>query len=294
VNGTGGRATVIASAWNYTLAIHAAECNDGLDADGDGLVDYPADPGCDSPTDLFEKSPALVCDDGVDNDGDEHIDYPADPGCDSLTDPFERTPALVCDDGVDNDGDGRIDYPTDPSCTDPADASEVGTAACDNNVDDDGDGRIDHPADPGCTDLADASELGTAGCDNGADDDADGRIDYPADPGCRSLVGLEDPQCQDGLNNDGTEDALIDFDGGQSIYGPCSGGVCPPGVSDPNHDGVADPDPNCGGPADNNEMTPSPLPWGCGIGPELLLLGPLLAAARRRPSSAAPRPRREA
>lgn len=32
----------------------SAACNDGLDNDGDGLIDYPADPGCVSPTDTGE------------------------------------------------------------------------------------------------------------------------------------------------------------------------------------------------------------------------------------------------
>jgi hypothetical protein len=60
-------------------------CSDGLDDDLDGLVDHPADPGCDSPTDASERSPALECDDGIDNDLDGLIDHPADPQCGSPT-----------------------------------------------------------------------------------------------------------------------------------------------------------------------------------------------------------------
>lgn len=75
-----------------------AQCSDGLDNDGDGLIDYPADPGCSSPADSDEynappppppRPSAPQCSDGVDNDGDGLIDYPADGGCSSLTDDDE-------------------------------------------------------------------------------------------------------------------------------------------------------------------------------------------------------------
>jgi hypothetical protein len=60
-------------------------CADGLDNDGDGVVDHPADPGCASPDDPDETDPPppppAVCADGLDNDNDGLIDHPADPGC---------------------------------------------------------------------------------------------------------------------------------------------------------------------------------------------------------------------
>src|SRR5690606_36034198 len=65
----------------------APECSDGADNDGDGLVDFPDDPGCESADDDSEldgRPPA--CSDGVDNDGDGLVDHPADPGCDSPED----------------------------------------------------------------------------------------------------------------------------------------------------------------------------------------------------------------
>jgi hypothetical protein len=82
-------------------------CSDGLDDDGDGLVDFPSDPGCASASDLDERSPLLACDDGADNDGDGVADFSADPGC---RDPAFPTEAPACQDGVDNDGDGAIDF----------------------------------------------------------------------------------------------------------------------------------------------------------------------------------------
>jgi hypothetical protein len=142
-----------------------------------------------------------------------------------------------CDDGIDNDIDGSID------CSD-----------------------SDCSGDPVC--------VSAEACSNGIDDDGDGLADYPADPGCASPSATnEAPQCQDGLNNDGAFG--IDFDGGESVHGACSGGVCPPGVSDPNEDGVADPDPQCTSFWDNREAASS-SGGSCGLGIELALLLPLL------------------
>ncbi len=60
-----------------------AQCNDGLDNDGDGLGD-DTDPGCESSSDDSEEPnpfPLPACADGLDNDGDGQTDYPDDPGC---------------------------------------------------------------------------------------------------------------------------------------------------------------------------------------------------------------------
>jgi len=117
-------------------------------------------------------------------------------------------------------------------------------------------------------------------CADGLDNDGDGYIDYPEDPGCRDAgFANESPQCQDGSNNDA--DGLIDFDGGQSIWGDCTGlpGGCPAEVSDPDGDGVADPDPQCLA----SWMRESTHSSGCGLGAEatLVLMG-LLVLRRRR------------
>ena len=68
-------------------------CNDGLDNDGDGLVDYPEDTGCESLVDGDEYDEPIVyeCNDGLDNDGDNLTDYPADPDCTSLEDNSEES-----------------------------------------------------------------------------------------------------------------------------------------------------------------------------------------------------------
>ncbi len=74
------------------------ECNDGIDNDRDGALDYSAyswgngDFGCSSPTDRDERYPEAVCQDGRDNDGDGLIDFPLDPGCSSRQDNDEFHP----------------------------------------------------------------------------------------------------------------------------------------------------------------------------------------------------------
>jgi glucose/arabinose dehydrogenase len=85
-------------------------------------------------------------------------------------------------------------------------------------------------------------------CSNGQDDDGDGLTDYPADPGCANADSAkENPQCNDLVDNDG--DSLIDLN-----------------------------DPGCmNRPFRNKEGN-----TGCGIGFELALLLPALAALRRR------------
>jgi len=83
------------------------ECSNGVDDDGDGLADFPNDPGCSSATDFLEVSAALPCDDGVDNDGDGFVDFPRDPACQTGLSPKENP---RCDDGIDNDGDGKADW----------------------------------------------------------------------------------------------------------------------------------------------------------------------------------------
>ena len=71
-----------------------------------------------------ETVPAVACADGIDNDGDGLVDL-ADPGCESAIDDSEvdAPPAAACADGIDNDSDGLIDL-NDPGCTDASDDSE--------------------------------------------------------------------------------------------------------------------------------------------------------------------------
>jgi len=97
------------------------ECQNGIDDDGDGRVDFPSDTGCESAADFLETSALLPCDDGIDNDGDGLTDYPNDPACQTGTSAKENP---QCDDGIHNDGDGKADWDgaglgePDPQCVD--------------------------------------------------------------------------------------------------------------------------------------------------------------------------------
>jgi len=73
---------------------HVPECRDGVDNDGDGAVDYPADFGCLSTEDDDESNPLAQCQDGLDNDGDGLVDFPVDPGCTSYQDNDEYNQPL--------------------------------------------------------------------------------------------------------------------------------------------------------------------------------------------------------
>ena len=74
-----------------------ADCNDAVDNDADGLIDYPDDPGCSEITDNSELDPVPECRDGLDNDNDGSVDHPADTSCESPEDASER--ASCSDDG---------------------------------------------------------------------------------------------------------------------------------------------------------------------------------------------------
>jgi len=107
------------------------ECSDGIDNDGDGLIDFPDDPGCVGENDVDESSlPAPQCSDGRDNDNDGKIDFPQDPGCidahqDTETDDCPDGPNCPqCSNGQDDDGNGQTDYPSDTGCISAADTDE--------------------------------------------------------------------------------------------------------------------------------------------------------------------------
>lgn len=82
-----------------SIIVQAPQCSDGLDNDGDEIIDYSGgDPGCYGPEDDSEADqpqepgePVITeCNDGFDNDGDGEIDYGADDGCSSEADESER------------------------------------------------------------------------------------------------------------------------------------------------------------------------------------------------------------
>ncbi len=109
--------------WVDTLA--TLPCVDGVDNDGDFLIDYPFDPGCFIRTGSSEIGPDTACENGIDDDGDGLVDFMGDPGCTSASDDGERISSLVCDNGLDDDGDGVIDFPADDGCLDVFTPTEV-------------------------------------------------------------------------------------------------------------------------------------------------------------------------
>ena len=89
-----GNADQTPAEWTWTITGIAppAACADGGDNDGDGLADWPADPGCSSAADGDEfNAPPAQCADGRDNDDDGLVDL-TDPGCDGPADGDETNP----------------------------------------------------------------------------------------------------------------------------------------------------------------------------------------------------------
>lgn len=192
---TGGTATGGASPGGET------ECADGLDDDGDGLVDC-ADPDCDAAP--VCQGPVEICTNGLDDDGDGLADC-ADPDCASepacggawicaqiLTCSQGCGPDLACIDGCKAAGcasaqaafDGLqqclIDHCLAECIGDPGGPTCQGCMAtsCSTMVD-------------GC--LADACQGPVElACDDGLDDDGDGPVDC-ADSDCAG-----DPVCGPG------------------------------------------------------------------------------------------------
>ena len=70
---------------SVTVSVYTPQCADGIDNDGDLLIDHPSDLGCSSAGDNDETDVSYQCNDSIDNDGDLLIDYPTDPGCDNAT-----------------------------------------------------------------------------------------------------------------------------------------------------------------------------------------------------------------
>ena len=174
----------------------AARSNDGVDNDGDGLIDL-ADTGRTGP---FDDDESLPGEDDEDND-DGRVDAD-DPDCDD-SDYETDFGDTQCNDGEDNDGDGYIDS-TDDLCLDATTDAEALGRDKENGDDDDGWMMTTHCADgedevglsegdgaPECNDGEDTTAMASRqrrlhcrdgsdmyenndGCVNGRDDDGDG------------------------------------------------------------------------------------------------------------------------
>jgi len=185
---TSGTWTVNEIVWDDGTPATFGEMYPGLEIMA--TADAPAGQGLESDKSLVcFVSTTPVCSDGIDNDGDGLTDFPADPGCSSPLDGTEEDPVTPqCSDGIDNDTDGDTDWPADLSCSSPWDNDETGPPECSDGIDNDGDGLVDWPADPGCADANDANEIELRECQDLIDnaDPEDGVADFLTDPGCHS------------------------------------------------------------------------------------------------------------
>lgn len=204
--------SIIAVFLIMVLMVFAApkKCNNGVDDDNDGLVDYPNDPGCSSSADNSETSTSLVCDDGVDqtNDRDTLADFRlsgGDPGCNSTLDTSEIDGQ--CDDSLDSADRDTLSDATDPGCTSTSDQTET-DGECDDVVDSANDAdSLGDASDPGCTSTSDTSEI-NGQCDDKIDNDGDTHTDaapFPADSKCNFNFSDSD---------EGPRDFCNDTDGG--------------------------------------------------------------------------------
>jgi hypothetical protein len=117
-------AAVAGQELTFTMVPPGAGARVGLDRDEDGVLDFdevlaltdPNNPG----------SVAGACNDGIDNDGDGDVDYGADAGCKNLSSNLENP---QCDDGVNNDADGLVDL-ADPHCASASDNVEAQQSGC--------------------------------------------------------------------------------------------------------------------------------------------------------------------
>jgi hypothetical protein len=262
-----------ALAADVTITSNVTECSDEADNDGDERVDL-FDPGCSGPRDTSEADPAQapVCANGEDDDGDGRIDYPADPECSAAGGSAEvarcdaaevvelgqaggRLSLNTTGAGDNYEGDAcgstgapervvaltlrvpsRVALETDDSDDDTilyvrTDCDDIGTEL---DCDDDGAGNrlsrlefdrleagtyfvfVDgfNDDDFGPVDLVATVTALVEECADGEDNDGDGRVDA-ADPGC---TGADDgdetdpaevPACADGVDNDA--DGFVDL-----------------------------------------------------------------------------------
>jgi Ca2+-binding RTX toxin-like protein len=184
-----------------------AECNDGIDNDEDGLIDFAGnDPDCPNAQDNRESPDAVAqCANGFDDDGDDKIDFAApngqtaDPGCSSASDDNEEdgaaNPTPQCSNGVDDDGDDKIDF-----------APATGQTA-----------------DPGCSSAGDLDE-GSEGLPLGEDADAAATADaplagFPTAGGSFAILSSGDTEFADDPNDSGATSQASGTAPGTEVHG---------------------------------------------------------------------------
>lgn len=143
------------------------ECSDGIDNDGDGLTDYPADAGCDDFSDDNENQPPVIT-----VTGDNPLELIVNVGT-------YTEQGATADDAEDGNGLPVVDINDSE-----VDVSSVGSYTVYYNFTD-SDGAVAEQKTRTVNVIAGGNE-----CNDTLDNDGDGTVDYPEDSGCASL---EDP-----------------------------------------------------------------------------------------------------
>jgi hypothetical protein len=146
-------------------------CSDGIDNNGDGLIDS-ADPGCqDTDHDFISNAMEIR----LGSDPNDASSTPESSKLDAVFAHYGLASAATCSDGVDNNHNGLTDA-ADPNCV---------------QISNDGDPFSDETeklfgSDPNNPNSVPEHELANPGsCHDGIDNDLDGLIDS-ADPGCQA------------------------------------------------------------------------------------------------------------
>ena len=175
-----GSSSTAAASGDHGHVNKTGNCEDGLDNDGDELVDT-ADPACQQPGCQPSTQQPNKC-----NEEDDGGGAPDD-----------------CADGIDNDNDGFTDA-DDPDCQEGGSGDEVNDDSelddCADGIDNDNDGFTDAD-DPDCQEGGSGDEVND---DSELDDCADG-IDNDND----GFTDADDPDCQDGgSGNEDSDDSV--------------------------------------------------------------------------------------
>jgi len=191
------------------------QCQDGIDNDGDGAIDYPSDFSCTSSTDDDETLLKSQCQDGLDNDSDGLIDYSQDIGCSSNQDNDEFNAPINCSTHAQCGTNGLTGS---PSCQGNSTYQNYITYTCNNagTTNSFCSNSTSSQLQSNCSSSQTCSNgicNAIAQCQDGIDNDSDGATDYPGDFSCSSATDNDETnpkaQCQDGIDND--SDGLIDF-----------------------------------------------------------------------------------
>lgn len=175
-------------------------CGDGLDNDGNGLIDC-ADLTCANTAAC--PPPVELCSDGLDNDGNGLIDC-ADLACTGAVG-CPPPVAEICGDGIDNDENGLADC-KDPACDGTPVCQTAGRELCGDGIDNDHN-LVTDCRDPACIGTPACPAPTPEICGDSKDNNGDGLVDC-ADPLCFGSRRCVYEKCGDGIDNDG--DGLTD------------------------------------------------------------------------------------